>query len=194
MKPSHLFLFVLSTLVLCGAVAGSAHALEPLRLTPGTMFVGGSISLSSMDSRATDAMGGESLTTFQFNPVVGVFVSRRVALTASLLWSVREDGEETETTFGGTAGVRALANLGQVHGYIGAELLYNRFDDGIHVWQAGIQVSGGLLIPLHRRLALDTGVRFSMLSGGLDTGELETGTSTATFTLGYFGIVGTFEL
>ena len=37
-------------------------------------------------------------------------------------------------------------------------------------------------------------VRFSVLRGDLDTGDLVTGYSTAAITLGYFGVVGTFEL
>ncbi|MBU1512442.1 hypothetical protein KKD52_18975 [Myxococcota bacterium] len=193
MKSPSLFVFF-ATLFLTGATAGNAHAMERLRLTPGTLFIGGSIGISSMSSRATDAVGGASLTTVEFNPVVGVFVSRSVALTASLLWSVVDDNEASETTLAFAAGVRALGSMGELHGYIGAELLYNRFDGGIQVWQAGIQISGGILIPLHSRLALDTGVRLTVLGGDLDTGEVKSGYSTATITLGYFGIMGTFEL
>ena len=180
--------------VLVLASSPAAQAGERLRMSPGTWLVGGSIRYDYTNSGSADMKTGPAVETLEVNPSVGVFLSRRVALTASWLWMHREAGDDSDNAHAGALGVRLVGGHETVHHYFGAELQFQRLSGIVDLTQVGLRLSLGMLIPLNSRLALDAGLKFSLLTGNatFDGEEIDYGTAMMSF--GYFGIVGTFEL
>jgi hypothetical protein len=81
-----------------------------------------------------------------------------------------------------------------VHPYIGLELLFQRLSGVVDLTQVGMRLSAGLLFPLNSRIALDTGVKMSLQVGKVEVDGDPFDYDTFTFSMGYFGIVGTFDL
>lgn len=181
-----LFLFCLQ--------AAPAAAQSTLHLRPGSMFIGGSVSLTRTQSLVDDATGSVGVTRTEVNPVAGVFVGRTLALTASALWMKREVEKRDDTTWGATLGLRTHARTGSGFLYLGAELLYDSYLSETRYWQIGLRLGAGWLVPLHRHLALDAGLRMSLLRGKLETDDMDSGFSTAVLQIGYLGVVGFFDL
>lgn len=181
-------------IVLLLASTPAAQAGERLRMSPGTWLVGGSIRYDYANSESSDMKTGPAVETLDFNPSVGVFLRRGVALTASWLWMHREVGDESDNTHAGALGVLLIRGQETVQPYFGAELQFQRLSGIVDLNQVGLRLSAGLLIPLHSRLALDAGLKLSVLQGNatFDGDEINYGTAMISF--GYFGIVGTFEL
>jgi len=191
-QKKKLSLTILSFLVLLGAAPAAAQS--PLRLRPGTMYLGGAVGLTHTESRVEEASGSVGVNRVEVNPSVGVFLGRRLALTASALWLNRDVEGNEDTTWGATLGLRTHLRSGSGHFYFGAELLYDHYQSETRFWQVGLRLGFGLLFPLHRRLALDAGVRMSLLRGKLDTNDLDSWYDTVVLQLGYLGVVGYFDL
>ncbi len=169
----------------------AASALERLRTTPGTWYLGGQVTFEHEDSGAKGIDTGPSVQTWSLEPAVGWFVHRKVALEAALQWERREIGEEKDTSSSVILGARFVLTRAP-HLYVGTHLVGRRLDGAVEVRQWGARLSLGVLVPLHRRLALDLGLRMTLLAGDLRFDESEQTYATSRFTFGFFGLVGTF--
>ncbi|MBU1412025.1 hypothetical protein KKC22_10960 [Myxococcota bacterium] len=180
-------------IVLLLVAPSAAGAGERLRMSPGTFFVGGSVGFDYANSHSGEMDTGPGIKTWEVNPSAGVFIRRGLALTLSWLWMRREIGDDGDTTHSGAFGVRLCGNQESVHPYIGLEILFQRLSGVVDLTQAGMRLSAGLLIPLNSRVALDTGMKLSLLQGNAEVDGDPFGYGTATISFGYFGIVGTFD-
>jgi len=194
MKQSFSLFPAFSMIVLLLAAPITAQAGERLRMAPGTIIVGGNVSFNYANSGSSQMETGPAVETWEFNPSVGVFLRRGFALTASWLWMHRDMGDESDNAHAGAFGVRLIGGQETFFPYFGLEIQYQRLSGIVDLTQAGLRLSAGLLFPLNTRIALDTGLKLSVLTGNaeVDGDELDYGTATISF--GYFGIVGTFDL
>ncbi|PKP71037.1 MAG: hypothetical protein CVT83_03230 [Alphaproteobacteria bacterium HGW-Alphaproteobacteria-5] len=190
LKPSIFLDFCMIFLVWMTPAA--AQAGERLRMEPGTFFVGGSVGFEYSKSVSGEMDTGPGVKTWEANPSAGVFIRRGLALTLSWLWQNREVGDDGDTTNAGAFGVRLVGRTESVHPYMGLELLFQRLTGVVDLTQAGLRISVGMLIPLNSRVALDTGLKVSLLQGSVEVDGDPFDYGTATFSFGYFGIVGTF--
>jgi hypothetical protein len=169
----------------------AASALERLRTTPGTWYLGGQVTFEHEASSAKGLDTGPSVQTWSLEPAVGWFIHRKVALEAALQWERREVGKEEDTASSVILGARFVSTRGP-HLYLGTHLVGRRLEGAVGVQQWGARLSLGVLIALHRRLALDLGLRLTLMAGDLEFDGDEQPYATSRFTFGFFGLVGTF--
>ncbi|MBU1243439.1 hypothetical protein KJ612_09580 [Myxococcota bacterium] len=193
MKPKFSIILDFFMIVLLLVAPSAAGAGERLRMSPGTFFVGGSVGFDYANSHSGEMDTGPGIKTWEVNPSAGVFIRRGLALTLSWLWMRREIGDDGDTTHSGAFGVRFCGNQESVHPYFGLEILFQRLSGVVDLTQAGMRLSAGLLIPLNSRIALDTGMKLSLLQGNVEIDGDPFDYGTATISFGYFGIVGTFD-
>lgn len=193
MKPSRIAALLPGLLLAAGLLVApaAASALERLRTVPGTWYLGGQVTFEHEDSSTKGLQTGPSVETWSLEPSVGWFVHRKIALEAALQWERRELGEEKDTTSSLVLGARFLVTRGP-HLYVGTHLVGRRLEGSVRVAQFGARLSMGVLVALHRRLALDLGLRMTLLRGDLGFDGDEYPYSTSRFTFGFLGLLGTF--
>ncbi len=192
LKKSILLGFLPCVLVLLST--SGVWAGERMRMAPGTVIIGGNISYNYDNSGSSQMETGPAVETLEFNPSVGVFLRRGLALTASWQWMHRDMGDESDNANAGAFGVRIIGGQETFFPYFGLELQYRRLSGIVDLAQVGLRISFGLLFPLNSRIALDTGLKLSVLQGNAEIDGEQFDYGNATLSFGYFGIVGTFDL
>ena len=180
-------------LLLAGGLLGApcpAGAGERLRTVPGTWYLGGQLTFERDRSRTPNETF-PPVETWSLEPAVGYFIHRKVALEAALQWERREVGEEKDTIKSFALGARWLLTRGP-HLYLGAHVVGRWLDGTVSVDQMGGRFTMGILVPLHRRLALDFGLSMTVLHGELDFDSKTRDYISTHFTFGFLGLMGTF--
>jgi len=196
----------LFTVLFTMAFAGSALAQDPapapdaapaggLDLKAGTIFAGGSIGYFSQ-TYSPDEGDDIEMSKIEFAPSVGYFISPELAVLGTLVYRSEDDGgEDDRSTIGFYAGARYHMPMGPVYlwgsGELGLEMISEGDLDFTHY---GLRLGAGILYPFNPHVALEAGLKFSYMMGTMEMGDAEADYSFTDIGLGYFGIVGYFNL
>jgi len=195
----------LFTILFSMAFAGSAMAQDPvaapagggLDLKAGTMFGGGTIGFSKTTT-SFDFAGAEDikLTTIEFAPSFGYFVTPEIAAIGTLIYRILDNGgPDDQTTTGLYAGARYHMPMGKLYlfgqGELGLEMVSEGDTDATAY---GLRLGVGILYPFNPHVAVEAGLKFTYMMGSMDNGADSVDLSMTSFGLGYFGFVGYFNL
>ncbi|MBU1245181.1 PorT family protein [Myxococcota bacterium] len=216
-----LSLLVMTTLTLPFRAAGQERQWPPGTMFAGGT-VGYFMNTQSHD--VTYGSEEETITSLRVNPMFGFFVTQNLAVTGSVNLSADTRSiRYTEQGIGVVAhkqwkdeqagiflGLRlALPMVARISCYVAAEAgialssspyletVYSneeRYQEDSETRSVGLNLSGGVLVSLNRRVALDIGLRYSILKVDVDSeDEGDSGTlEMSAFSLGYFGLMAFF--
>ncbi|PKN24531.1 MAG: hypothetical protein CVU65_11535 [Deltaproteobacteria bacterium HGW-Deltaproteobacteria-22] len=195
----------LFTVLFSMAFAGSAMAQDPvaapaggLDLKVGTIFAGGTVGFSKQTmSIDVNGMDDIEMTTIEFAPSVGYFVTPEIAAMGTLIYRSEDDGDNSQSTIGFYAGARYHMPMGKFYLWGSGELgllMVSEDATDTDTTAYGLRLGVGILFPFNPHVALEAGLKFSYMMGSMDGGGDSVDISVTDFGLGYFGFVGYFNL
>ncbi|PKN45963.1 MAG: hypothetical protein CVU59_07510 [Deltaproteobacteria bacterium HGW-Deltaproteobacteria-17] len=191
----------LFTVLFSMAFAGSAMAQDPvaapaggLDLKVGTLFAGGTVGFSKW-TISPDEGEDQELTTIEFAPSFGYFVTPEIAAMGTLIYRSQDDGNDDASTIGFYAGARYHMPMGKLYLWGSGELGLEMQSQGdLDMTQYGLRLGVGILYPFNPHVALEAGLKFSYMMGSWEMGGADGDYTYTNFGLGYFGFVGYFNL
>lgn len=191
----------LFTVLFSMAFAGSAMAQDPvaapaggLDLKVGTIFAGGTIGFSQW-TISPDEGEDQELTTIEFAPSVGYFLTPEIAVLGTLVYRTQDDGDNDASTIGFYAGARYHMPMGKLYLWGSGELGLEMQSQGdMDMTQYGLRLGVGILYPFNPHVAVEAGLKFSYMMGSWEMGGADGDYTYTNFGLGYFGFVGYFNL
>jgi len=198
MKKLLTILTVLFSMTFAGAALAEEPAAAPaggLDLKAGTIFAGGSIGFFKT-TYSPDEGNDIKLTTIEFAPSVGYFISPELAILGTLVYRSEDDGgDDDRSTIGFYAGAKYHMPMGPVYLWGSGELGLEMISAGDLDWtHYGLRLGVGILYPFNPHVALEAGLRFSYMMGSMEMGGNEADYTYTNIGLGYLGFVGYFNL
>lgn len=190
------------TVLFTMAFAGSAMAQDPpaaapaggLDLKAGTIFAGGTVGFNKM-TWSPDEGDDVDVTTIEFAPSVGYFITPEIAALGTLIYRSEDDGDNDQSTIGLYAGAKYHMPMGSLYLWGSGELGLEMMSQGdIDYTQYGLRLGVGILYPFNPHVALEAGLKITYMMGSMEMGGNEADYSYMNIGLGYFGFVGFFNL
>ncbi|MBU1219163.1 hypothetical protein KKF34_17445 [Myxococcota bacterium] len=185
-------LFVITALLLVPSLASAQSVFKP-----GTISIGGEISFSK--TSYTYESGGMEIeqeqTVIRFAPLVGYFVTPNIQAFGQLEYA---DYEDSHSMFGLTVGANYFHPLmPKLYAYAGGAVFLNSlsYEDNTDVTIYGLMIQAGVLYMFNEHIGLNAALKFKIAMGSAEyDGGGEADVSGTELGLGYFGIMGFFNL
>lgn len=185
-------LFVITALLLVPSLASAQTIFKP-----GTISIGGEISFNK--TSYTEEAGGMEIdvdqTVIRFAPMVGYFVTPNIQAFGQLEYS---DYEDSHSMLGLTVGANYFHPLmPKLYAYAGGGIFFNSlsYENDTDVTLYGIMIQAGVLYMFNEHIGLNAALKFKYMMGGAEyDGGGESDITGTEIGLGYFGIMGFFNL